>query len=157
MCDSTTDAGERNQLRTGLSLAFFFYKTGVTFHPYAFLMPENERMDHKMKETKLFTDEVMRDMGKRIQIVRKKKGYKAIDFADIIGIGKDQLSRIENGKVPCKMEYLFTIALTLEVSTDYLIFGKDIGTELESIARIVGNDKIKLTKIKTIAEVVYGE
>ena len=26
-----------------------------------------------------------------------------------------------------------------------------------SIARIVGNDKIKLTKIKTIAEVVYGE
>ena len=55
------------------------------------------------------------------------------------------------------MEYLFTIALTLEVSTDYLIFGKDIGTELESIARIVGNDKIKLIKIKTIAEVVYGE
>ena len=43
------------------------------------------------------------------------------------------------------------------LSTDYLIFGKDIETELESIARIVGNDKIKLTKIKTIAEVVYGE
>lgn len=120
-------------------------------------MPESERMNHKMKETKLFTDEVMRDMRKRIQIVRRKKGYKAIDFADIIGIGKDQLSRIENGKVPCKMEYLFTIAPTLEVSTDYLIFGKDIETELESIARIVGNDKIKLTKIKTIAEVVYGE
>ena len=46
-----------------------------------------------MKETKLFTDEVMRDMGKRIQIERKKKGYKAIDFADIIGIGKAEEMR----------------------------------------------------------------
>lgn len=41
-------------------------------------MPENERMDHKMKETKLFTDEVMRDMGKRIQIERKKKDIKLL-------------------------------------------------------------------------------
>ena len=42
-----------------------------------------------MNKITLFTDEVMRDMGKRIQIVRRKKGYKAMDFADIIGIGKD--------------------------------------------------------------------
>ena len=75
-----------------------------------------------MKEIRLFTDEVMRDMGKRIQIARKKKGYKAIDFADIIGIGKDQLSRIENGKVPCKTEYLFVISQVLGLSVDYIMY-----------------------------------
>lgn len=60
-----------------------------------------------MKENiNLFTEQTMRDMGKRIQEERKNKGFKAIDFADIIGIGKDQLSRIENGRVVCKLEYI---------------------------------------------------
>lgn len=81
-------------------------------------------MDYKMKEINLFTDEVMRNMGKRIQTERKKKGFKAIDFADIIGIGKDQLSRIENGKAPCKTEYLYVMAQILQVSIDYIMFGK---------------------------------
>jgi len=36
-----------------------------------------------------FTENDMKGMGKRIQNLRKSKGIKAIDFADIIGIGKD--------------------------------------------------------------------
>ena len=74
-------------------------------------------------DIRLFTDEDMKAMGKRIQNARKEKRIKAIDFANLIGIGKDQLSRIENGKVPCKMEYLFVIAPNLEVSVDYLMYG----------------------------------
>ena len=74
-------------------------------------------------EVKLFTEETMRDMGKRIQEERKNKGFKAIDFADIIGIGKDQLSRIENGRVACKIEYLYVMAQYLNISTDYILFG----------------------------------
>lgn len=77
-----------------------------------------------MEKIQLFTDEVIYDMGKRIQSERKKRGFKAIDFADIIGIGKDQLSRIENGKVPCKTEYLYVMAQILQVSVDYIMFGK---------------------------------
>ena len=75
------------------------------------------------REVKLFTEETMRDMGKRIQEERKNKGFKAIDFADIIGIGKDQLSRIENGRVVCKIEYLYVMAQYLNISTDYILFG----------------------------------
>ena len=75
------------------------------------------------REVKLFTEETMRDMGKRIQEERKNKGFKAIDFADIIGIGKDQLSRIENGRVACKIEYLYVMAQYLNISTDYILFG----------------------------------
>ena len=77
-----------------------------------------------MKENiNLFTEQTMRDMGKRIQEERKNKGFKAIDFADIIGIGKDQLSRIENGRVACKIEYLYVMAQYLNISTDYILFG----------------------------------
>ena len=77
------------------------------------------------REVKLFTEDTMKDMGKRIQDARKNKGFKAIDFADIIGIGKDQLSRIENGRVVCKLEYIYVIAQYLEISTDYLLYGKE--------------------------------
>lgn len=34
-CDSTTDAGERNQLRTGLSLAFFLFVTTAMVKNYS--------------------------------------------------------------------------------------------------------------------------
>ena len=77
------------------------------------------------REVKLFTEDTMKDMGKRIQDARKNKGFKAIDFADIIGIGKDQLSRIDNGRVVCKLEYIYVIAQYLEISTDYLLYGKE--------------------------------
>lgn len=87
----------------------------------------------------LFTEEEMKAIGKRIQNERKKKGFKAIEFADIIGIGKDQLSRIENGKVPCKVEYLFVIAQLLNVSTDYLLFGKSYIVEAELLNSLWSN------------------
>ena len=74
-------------------------------------------------EIRLFSDEVVKEIGKRIQDCRKKKGIKAIDFAAMIGIGKDQLSRIENGRVPCKVEYLFMIGQYLEVDVNYLLYG----------------------------------
>ena len=117
----------------------------------------NERTDENMSLNYYFTDDAMRNMGKRIQEERKKKGYKAIDFADIIGIGKDQLSRIENGKVPCKIEYVYTIASTLCISTDYLIFGTGVKKELDDILWIVENDSNKIKKLVEIARVVFGE
>jgi transcriptional regulator with XRE-family HTH domain len=107
-----------------------------------------------MKEIAVFTDEVMRNMGKRIQIERRNKGIKAIDFADIIGIGKDQLSRIENGKVPCKIEYLFVISQVLEVPVDYIMFGKqedEIDNDVISVlSTMSAGQKEKLRKIITI-------
>ena len=106
-----------------------------------------------MKEIRLFTDEVMRDMGKRIQIARKKKGYKAIDFADIIGIGKDQLSRIENGKVPCKTEYLFVISQVLGLSVDYIMYGS--GRAEVNLLEIIGRmDRRKQEKALQIIKII---
>lgn len=44
-------------------------------------------------------------------------------MSEMLGICKDQYSRIETGKVVCKLDYLYVIAQILDVSTDYLIFG----------------------------------
>ena len=84
-------------------------------------------------DIRLFTDEELEAMGKRIQNARKEKRIKAIDLADMIGIGKDQLSRIENGKVPCKVEYLFVVAQLLNITTDYLLYGKKHMVETEHL------------------------
>ena len=94
------------------------------------------------REVKLFTEDTMKDMGKRIQDARKNKGFKAIDFADIIGIGKDQLSRIENGRVACKIEYLYVMVQYLNISADYILFGYtnneiNVGHNLEKKRQII--------------------
>lgn len=109
-----------------------------------------------MNEITLFTDEVVKNMGKRIQDERRKKGFKAIDFADIIGIGKDQLSRIENGKVICKTEYLYVMSQILQVSVDYILFGCQEDDDnniiyLTPTMSVKKKDKIKKI-IKIIAE-----
>lgn len=107
-------------------------------------------------EINLFTDEIMKEMGKRIQKARKEKKIKAIVFADMIGVGKDQLSRIENGRVPCKVEYLFTIGQYLEVSTDYLLYGKkDVEATKERLFEKIKTLEIAdLKKVEAIMEII---
>lgn len=108
------------------------------------------------KEVQVFTEDRIREMGKRIKDKRKEKGYKAIDFADIIGVGKDQLSRIENGKLPCKTEYLFIIAQVLEVSVDYLMFGSNNEDE-ELLALVASIPNVLREKAKKILSVLSEE
>lgn len=95
-------------------------------------------------DIRLFAEEEMKAMGKRIQNARKKKGFKSIDFADIIGIGKDQLSRIENGKVLCKIEHIYVISQVLEVSCDYLLFGKIEDNQTVFIIQMISNMSLEL-------------
>lgn len=103
------------------------------------------------REVELFTEEVMKEMGRRIQNARKKKGFKAIDFADIIGIGKDQLSRIENGRVECKLEYIFVIAQYVDKSADYLLFGKEESKESNGLIE-KGNIEKKMQIVRLLNE-----
>lgn len=63
-------------------------------------------------------------MGKRIQDIRLQKGIKALDMAVQVELSKDQYSRIERGTSICKITTLYKIAQYLEVSADYLLYGK---------------------------------
>lgn len=90
------------------------------------------------REVELLNEESIRGIGQRIQEARIAKGVQAKDFADCLGIGKDQLSRIENGKVPCKLEYLYIIPQYLDVSIEYLVYGRtenECMKELNSILK----------------------
>lgn len=78
------------------------------------------------KEISSFDSNTMLSMGTRIQEKRIEKGIKAIDFAELMGISKDQLSRIENGRTVCRTEHLYVISQLLGVSVDYLLFGNEL-------------------------------
>lgn len=63
-------------------------------------------------------------VGKRIQDIRLQKGIKALDMAVQVELSKDQYSRIERGTSICKITTLHKIAQYLDVSADYLLYGK---------------------------------
>ena len=47
----------------------------------------------------------------------------SVVLADYIGIGRNQLSRIENGRANCTLPQLFMVCKLLGCSSDYLLFG----------------------------------
>ncbi len=81
--------------------------------------------------------EQMMMIGNRIQDARKAKNMSSIDLADCIGVGKDQMSRIENGKVQCKLEYIFVLTQYLDVSADFLLYGRKKQNEREAVTNIL--------------------
>lgn len=78
----------------------------------------------KVKEEYEYNDEVKFSIGQRIQEMRMKKGLDSVVVADYIGVGRNQLSRIENGRANCTVPQLFVLAQMLDCSVDYLMFGK---------------------------------
>lgn len=78
----------------------------------------------KVNEEYEYNDEVKFSIGQRIQEMRMKKGMDSVVVADYIGVGRNQLSRIENGRANCTVPQLFVLAQMLDCSVDYLMFGK---------------------------------
>ncbi len=66
------------------------------------------------------------NLGDNLKLIRKKKGIKQNELAEISGISRPQLSRIERGlqKNPT-LETLVTISTALECSIDELVFGEE--------------------------------
>ena len=71
-----------------------------------------------------YDKDVQFNIGQRIQQARIEKGIAGIDLASYLNIGKNQMSRIENGKANCTLPQLYVLAQVLECSVDYLLFGK---------------------------------
>jgi transcriptional regulator with XRE-family HTH domain len=82
------------------------------------------------------------EIGKRIQEVRISKGLAGVDVAACLGIGKNQLSRIENGRANCTISQLFVLSQILECSTDYILFGNKMrqsynAEQMQAISAII--------------------
>ncbi len=62
--------------------------------------------------------------GQIIKLLRIKKGFNQIDFAQKTGITPNYLSLVENGKRDPAIEYLKTAAEALEIPVSLLLFEK---------------------------------
>ena len=65
------------------------------------------------------------NFGMRIQEVRLRRGITQEQLAGEIDMARENLSRVECGARACSLEYLIRIAIALDVSTDYLLLGKE--------------------------------
>lgn len=65
-----------------------------------------------------------REIGGRIQRQRKQKGYTCAELAGAIHVEENRLVEFEAGRRRIYVDQLSNLAILLEVSTDYLIYGK---------------------------------
>lgn len=65
------------------------------------------------------------EMTMRIIALRKKNDYNQENFADTIGISLNTLKDYESERTEWKLTVIKNISLLFNVSTDYIIFGKE--------------------------------
>ncbi len=70
------------------------------------------------------------EFGKRLQECRKLKELTQEELAEMVGVEKQHISRIERGVTACSIDLLPVLSVTLQVSTDYLLMGKSIDKEM---------------------------
>ena len=70
------------------------------------------------------------EFGKRLQECRKMQKLTQEELAELVGVEKQHISRIERGVAACSIDLLPVLSVTLQVSTDYLLMGKSIDKEL---------------------------
>ena len=103
-----------------------------------------ERIDDMSKEIREYDKNVQFEIGQRIQEMRLDKNMKSIELATELGITRNQMSRIENGRANCTIPQLYIIAQILNCSVDYLFFQIDTQYSVEQINAI--NELIKVFK-----------
>lgn len=90
-----------------------------------------ERIDDMSKEIREYDKNVQFEIGQRIQEMRLDKNMKSIELATELGITRNQMSRIENGRANCTISQLFILLQILGDSADYILFGKKYEREIK--------------------------
>ena len=62
-----------------------------------------------IQEIKEYDSDTCSEIGIRIQDIRESRHMKAIELASYLGIGKNQMSRIESGKANCTIPQLYGV------------------------------------------------
>ena len=76
------------------------------------------------KEIREYDKNVQFEIGQRIQEMRLDKNMKSSELATELGITRNQMSRIENGRANCTIQQLYIMSQIFEHSMDYIISGK---------------------------------
>lgn len=68
-----------------------------------------------------------KDIGLRIKELRRQKNMTQIQLAEKLCYATErQIQRIENGENLCPTDRLAELAVILDTTTDYLLFGKEL-------------------------------
>jgi transcriptional regulator with XRE-family HTH domain len=70
--------------------------------------------------------EKKKDVGERIKKAREARGLKQKNLADILGMNRSNISRMESGYVMPKIDTLLKIKDTLHISIDWLLTGQGV-------------------------------
>ena len=92
-----------------------------------------------------------KDIGMRIKALRRQKKMTQIQLAEKLCYATErQVQRIENGESMCPTDRLAELALILDTSVDYLLFGRSVnwlpeltGDSEYRIVLVILNDNCK--------------
>ena len=86
--------------------------------------------------------------GDRVQKIREIRGMKQIDLAIQLGYASErQIHRIESGDSSCSIDKLFELSQILDISTDYLLYGK-VNESHQNINRELNNYLLSISPQK---------
>ena len=77
-------------------------------------------------------------IGKRIQNRRKKLGYTQEQLADLMNVSVQMVSNLERGNKAIRIENLIKLSRILEISTDYILTGKEKADSTYSLMTQIG-------------------
>jgi len=85
----------------------------------------------------------MTNIGDRIRDLRDRRGFKQQELAEKIGTSRQVLSNWERSYTPVDTEGVAKLAKVLEVSADYILYGREGGSTVKQIAlALEGDDEL---------------
>ena len=80
-----------------------------------------------------------KEFGKRLKEIRLIRGMTQEELAEMLNINKQHVSRMERGITACSIDLLIELSCHLQISTDYLLMGKepDTGRQKEQILEVI--------------------
>ncbi len=95
-------------------------------------------------------------IGDRIMDLRKDKGFSREQLAELSGISSSFLYEIEIAKKGFSANTLMNLCNALEVSSDYILYGKKKIDYEDKIAETIGKFQLsQLKKVEELLKIVY--
>lgn len=77
-----------------------------------------------MENEKKMSDKLLKEIGKRLQLIREKLNFLQKDFALEVEVSNASLSEMEAGNAKPRFELIFNLTKKFNVNINYLLHGK---------------------------------
>lgn len=81
------------------------------------------------------SDADLNEIGKRIHDRRRQLGYTQEQLADMMNVSIQMVSNLERGNKAIRIDNLINLSQILDVSTDYILTGKQTADDIQSLTK----------------------